>query len=96
VTVGELYTEVFYDIQSLPCFPPFFGMTVHFVDAGHLYSCIGGIYSNLPFLLSVAPSQSVQTQKKAQVGETAQDFTQNDVSRLCELAVVKLCVHLCV
>ena len=39
---------------------------------------------------SVAPTNhAAHTQKRAQMGETAQEFTQNDVSRLCELEIVK-------
>jgi len=54
-------------------------MTVHFIVAGQLYSYFS-------FLLSVAPAQPAQTQKRAQVGETAQEI---GVSQLCELAMAK-------
>ena len=54
-------------------------------------------YSNLSSLLSVAPPQPAQTQKRAQVGETTQELSHNDVSQLRELAVVKaMCPSVCV
>ena len=62
-----------------------------------LPSYVARTYSNLPSLLSVAPPQPAQTLKRAQVEESAQEFTQNDVSRLRELAVVKaMCPSVCV
>ena len=65
-------------------------MTVHFIAAGQLYSYFS-------FLLSVAPPQPAppqpaQTQKRAQVGETAQEISQNGVSQLRELAMASVCV----
>ena len=39
--------------------------------------------------LLLQPNHAAQTQKREQMGETAQEVTQNDVSRLRELAVVK-------
>jgi len=65
-------------------------MTVCFIVAGQLYSYFS-------FLLPVAPPKPAQTQKRAQVGETAQEFSQNDVSQLCELAMAKaMCPTVCV
>ena len=57
-------------------------MTVHFIAAGQLYS----------YFSFVAPPQPAQTQKRAQVGESAQEISQNGVSQLRELAMASVCV----